>query len=151
MGFSVSGSLVIVLLGLFIAAGAFYGSLSNTMERVSDAREDRDAAAERLRHTDVAIGTVTVLSEADCDVEITANNTGDTDLSVDRTDLLLDNEYRTGWRAGATVDGDGGTDLWLPGETLRIELSNLVSAPDRIRLVSGPGVADVAEVSGLAC
>jgi len=151
MGFSVSGSLVVVMLGLFIAAGTVYGTLSNTMESVSDAREDRDAAADRLRHTDVEIDGASVLSEADCDIEVTATNTGDTELALDRTDFLFDNEYRTGWQANATVDGDNGTDLWLPGETLSAEFADLVAAPERIRLVSGPGVADLREVSGLAC
>jgi len=151
MGFSVSGSMVIVLLGLFIAAGAMYGSLSNTMEAVSDAREDRDDAADRLRHTDVQIDGVTLLSNASCSVAVTATNAGDTDLALNRTDLLFDNEYRAGWQADATVDGDAGTDLWLPGESLTVEVTGLVTAPDRIRLVSGPGVADATEVSGLAC
>jgi len=151
MGFSVSGSLVIVLLGLFLAVGTFYGSLSNTMEQVSDARDDRNDAAERLRHTDVRIDGVSLLSNASCGVAVTATNIGDTDVALNRTDLLFDNEYRTGWQADATVENDAATDLWLPGETLTIEIRSLAIAPDRVRLVSGPGVADVTEVSGLAC
>ena len=146
MGFSVSGSLVVVLLGLFVALGAFYGSFSNTVERVTAAERDQLDRLDRVQHTDVAVDSVSLLSGVDCGLEVSVTNTGESKLDLNRTDLLYDNEYRTGWRSGATVEGDGSTDVWLPGETVTITTDGLPVAPERIKVVSGPGVADVREV-----
>jgi len=38
------------------------------------------------------------------------------------------------------TDGDNSTDLWLPGERLHLEV-NATSQPNRVKIVSGPGVA----------
>ena len=151
MGFSVSGSMVLVLLGLFIGLGTFYGSFSNAAEQLADAENDHRQRLDRVQHTDVAIDSVSLLSGVDCGVEITANNTGERRLGLNRTDLLYDNEYRTGWRNGATIGGDADTEIWLPGEQLTITTDDLLVAPDRIKLVTGPGVADTTEVSELTC
>lgn len=149
MGFSVSGSLVIVLLGLFIALGAFYGSLSNSVERVVDAESDRIDRMDRVAETGVEITGVDVVNATSCDVEVTAENAGETTLDVNETDLLYDNEYRTAWRQNATVDGEA-TDLWHPGAELTLTTHDHVSPPERVKLVAGPGVAST-EVASLSC
>lgn len=151
MGFSVSGSLVVILLGLFIALGAFYGSFSNAMERVTDAREERTDRFDRVHDTAIDITSISKLTDASCGVEVQVNNTGETELQIPDTDLLVDNGYRTGWD-DSTVDGtvsgsEPNTDVWLPGERLTIEESGLDSPPISVKVVSGPGVADTQEVS----
>ncbi|WP_436923754.1 flagellin [Halosimplex amylolyticum] len=155
MGFSVSGSMVVVLLGLFIALGAYYGSVSNAMERVTEAREDRTDRFDRVRDTAIEITSISLLSDATCGVEVQVNNTGDTKLLVSDTDLLVDNEYRAQWD-DAVVDGtangtEPNTELWFPGERLTIEESGLDAAPRSVKVVSGPGVADSQGVSSLSC
>ncbi|WP_123537184.1 flagellin [Halosimplex salinum] len=151
MGFSVSGSVVIVLLGLFIALGAYYGSASNAMERVAEADSDRTDQFDRVHDTAIEITSISQLSGVTCGVEVQVNNTGATELRVPDTDLLVDNGYRTEWD-DSTVDGTAGgaepnTDLWLPGERLTIEESGLDRSPRSVKVVSGPGVADTEEVS----
>lgn len=155
MGFSVSGSIVVVLFGLFIALGAYYGSVSNAMELVTDAREDRSDRFDRIHDAALEISSVTLLDAGACEVEIQVNNTGSAKLYLSDTDLLLDNEYRTDWQDGAVVDGDTtesepGSDLWLPGERLTVVQRGLGDALHRVKVASGPGVADSREV-GIAC
>jgi len=155
MGFSVSGSLVVVLLGLFVALSAYYGSVSNAGERLHDARSAAQDRADRIAGSDIDITGLSVLTDPSCGVRVEVNNTGSTELLVSDTDLLLGNSYRTGWAADAVVDGtangsEPGTDLWLPGERLTIEASDLVAAPRSVKVVSGPGVAARREVTG-AC
>ncbi|WP_436929777.1 flagellin [Halosimplex halobium] len=154
MGFSVSGSLVVVLLGLFVALSAFYGSVSNAGERVAEARDAAADRADRIAGADIAITGVDVLSDP-CGVRVAVNNTGSTKLLLSDTDLLLDNGYRTGWAGAAVVDGtangsEPGTDLWLPGERLTVEETGLDAAPRSVKVVSGPGVAATREVTA-AC
>ncbi|MFC7142292.1 flagellin [Halosimplex aquaticum] len=155
MGFSVSGSLVVVLLGLFIALGAYYGSVSNAMERVTEAREDRTDRVDRVHGTAIEITSISLLTDATCGVQVRINNTGDTKLLVPDTDLLLDNDYRAQWDdtvVDGTVNGtEPNTKLWFPGERLTIEESGLDTAPRSVKVVSGPGVADSQEVSTLSC
>jgi len=146
MGFSVSGSLVVVLLGLFVALSAYYGSVSNAGERLHDARSAVQERADRIADADIAITGISVVTEPSCGVRVAVNNTGSTRLRLSDTDLLLGNSYRTGWAEGAVVDGtangsEPGTDLWLPGERLTVEETGLDAAPRSVKVVSGPGVA----------
>lgn len=151
MGFSVSGSLVVVLLGLFIALSAYYGSVANAMERAHDARDAQQDRFDSIADSALNITSVEVLTSP-CGVRVRVNNTGSSKLYVNDTDLLLDNGYRTAWEDAAVVDGtaDGsepGTDLWLPGERLTIEETGLDAAPRSVKVVSGPGIADTVGVT----
>ena len=155
MGFSVSGSLVVVLLGLFIALSVYYGSVSNAMERVNDARLAQHEHSHGIHDADLNITSLSVVTSPSCGVELEVNNTGSTELMLNDTDLLLDNEYRPDWQADAVVDGETtgdepDTDLWLPGERVSIDETGLDAAPRSVKVVSGPGVADTREVTA-AC
>jgi len=155
MGFSVSGSMVVILLGLFIALSAYYGSVSNNLERINDAQAIQDERSDRIQDANFNITSVSLLSEVACGVQIQANNTGSEPLQLTDTDLLLDNEYRQDWQRDAVVASDTfgdepGTDLWFPGERLTIEDTSIDAAPRSVKLVSGPGLAQTREVTA-AC
>ena len=155
MGFSVSGSLVVILLGLFIALSAYYGSVSNAGERLHDARNAAQDRADRIAGSDIDITGLDVFTDPSCGVRVEVNNTGSTELLLSDTDLLLGNSYRTGWAADAVIDGTANgseprTDLWLPGERLTVEAADLDAAPRSVKVVSGPGVAATREVTA-AC
>lgn len=143
MGFSVSGSAAIIFAGLLIAFGMWHTAASNSFERVSEAQGDRADATLDEKNTAIVIDSATYSSGT---LTVDATNEGSTALSLNRTDLLIDNAYEPDWQADATVDGDGQTDLWLPGETATITVS-LGSTPSRVRLVTESGVADTEVVS----
>jgi flagellar protein FlaF len=138
MGFSVSGSAAIIFAGLFIAFGMWHGAASDAFERVSDAQQDETDATLGQQNTAIEItdasGTLTVKVE----------NTGSTTLALDETDVVVDNEYQTGWRSGADVEGDSTTDLWHPGQTLTLDVG--VSSPSRVKVTTEYGVADTAVI-----
>jgi flagellar protein FlaF len=152
MGFSVSGSAAILFVGAFIAFGMFHSATTNSFERVSEAQDDRADDALAQQNTDVEIvnasyGTTTTTSGSTFYLlDVNTTNTGSESLSVGDTDLLIDNDYRTGWESAATVDGDNGTDLWLSGEKLAVEF-NESSPPDRVKVVTETGVSATAEVT----
>jgi flagellar protein FlaF len=145
MGFSVSGSFAIIFVGLLLAFGVWHTAASNSFERITEARSDRVDSTLEQRNTDVAIESVTYDGVNET-LLVNATNTGSTSLSLDATDLLVDNEYRAGWQEQATIDGDAlETDLWLPGETLSMNVT--ATDPTQVKVVTGPGVADTSPVT----
>lgn len=135
MGISVSASTAIILAGAFIAFGALTPVVSNGFDRVSSAGDavhdralDRQNTAVDLANATYGDGTLTV----------EANNTGSTSLSVPETVLVADNEFVTLTSTDTAVDGNGATELWLPGETLTITVD--VAQPDRVTLATEYGV-----------
>lgn len=151
MGFGTSGSALVVFVALFIAMNSLYTATANSVEAVSDAREDRQNHHRTVQETQVLVADATWNTTSDS-LTVSVNNTGETELSVDRIDVVVDGEYLDSSDfERRTVDGRT-TDVWRPGERLVLEDEDTVgAAPGRVKFVSGPGVADTAavvEVSG---
>jgi len=136
MGFSVSASTAIILVGLFLAVGIIYPAASNGYERVYDAESDRKDAQRELQNTDIEIDSGNTDS-----TQLTVNNTGSTSLTVSNIDLVVDGEYRSRSSYDTTIDGSG-TDLWLPGEQLVVDNFDGFSATDRIKIVTDHGISE---------
>ena len=140
MGFSVSGSAAIVFVAMFIGFGMFHTATANGFERVSDAQADRTDRTLDRQNTAIEVASVAYDgATGGGTLTVTVNNTGATPLAVDAVDLLADNEYLV--PNGTAVDGDASTNLWLPGESLTLTRDELGSAPARVKVVTGPGVA----------
>jgi len=138
LGFSVSGSAAIVFVGIFLAFSSAYTASANGFERVTDAKSAVDEEALERQNTALSLTNATYDAGTDT-LTVEAVNEGTTTLDVEAVDLLVDNAYRDDFtvrRAG----GDNSTSLWLPGERLHLEVT-VTSQPDRIKLVTGPGVA----------
>jgi len=140
LGFSVSGSAAIVFVGIFLAFSTAYTASTNGFERVNDAQSAVDDEALERQNTALNITNATYDS-GNGTLILDVDNEGAAELSVEAVDLLVDNTYRDNFTA-RRVDGDAATDLWLPGERLHLEVS-LPTRPTRVKVVSGPGVADV--------
>lgn len=145
MGFSVSGSAAVIFVAAFIGFGMFYSATANSFERVNDAREDQRDRLLDQQNTDISLVSATWNSSGNDDLVVTVNNTGSETLSVEATDLLVDNDYRTGY--DTSVDGDGSTDVWASQEQLTITVTSLNSQPDRVKVVTENGVAETMVVS----
>lgn len=144
MGFSVSGATAVLFVGLLVSAATVYPAVDRYVDRRSAATT---AAEERaLTQQNTAIETVNATYNASTDeLTVAVRNTGASTLSIPETDLLVDGEYTQPTAENTTVAGIATTDLWVPGETLTITVSR-AAAPDRIKVVSGPGVAVTATV-----
>lgn len=136
MGFSVSGATAIVLIGGLIAFSFAFSAASNGFERVSDAQTDREERLLDQQNTAIEIANASYDAGT---LTVSVNNTGSTELDVAETSLLVDGEYEP--TATTSVDGDGSTSVWLPGEQLRFEVDR-DSQPGRVKVVTGIGVAD---------
>ena len=139
MGFSTSGSMAILFVGVLVCLGTVYPVAETANERVTDATLERDDRALDGRNT--AIDVTNVSYDADNDtLVVNVTNTGSTTLSVDDTDLLVDGAYQDGYTT--RVDGEGGRTIWVPGERLQFELTGVTTAPDRLKVVTEHGVAE---------
>jgi len=157
MGFSVSGATVILFLGIVISFGMAYTAASNGLELVDDAYEDNTDDELARENTGVSVASAAA-NTGSTTLNVTVDNTGSTTLSVSDTDLLIDGNYTTLTDENMTtldVDGNSDTDLWLPGETLHIEYDydsdyQDGSHPDRVKVVTEPGVSASADVEEVA-
>jgi flagellar protein FlaF len=150
MGFGTSGSLLIIFTGLFIAMGTLYTATANVAEEMSeadDAQEERFIAAQQ---TDVTITSATWNTTSD-NLTVAVTNTGETTLSVEHTDVVVDGNYVAVEEFERTTVESRSTDVWRPDEQLVLEDHNTVESfdgtPARVKLVTETGVADVAEVT----
>jgi len=149
-GFATSGNFLVIFIGLFIALGTIYTVTANTGERLGDAREDQRERYQAVQTTAVEVTNAT-WNGTDGTFTLTVVNTGDSTLAVSAADTVVDGRY-VGIEdyERATVAGVD-SDQWRPGEDLVLEDVDTVEAlsgtPERVRFVTGPGVADVREVT----
>ena len=144
MGLGVSGASAIILLGLLIAGVSMYSATDVAVERVSEARDDDGERLLERRNTNIAVENATYVNATET-LSTAVENTGSTTLSVSGTTILVDNSYRS--MDNATVDGASGTDLWEPGEVLRLNTSEGPSAPSRVTITTENGVTRSTDVT----
>ena len=143
MGFSVSGASAIIFASLFVGFGMWYPAAANSFEQVADAEADRTDRLLDQQNTDLEIVSAT---HNGTHLTVDVENEGASQLRLSGTDLLVDGRYESGWTTGATVASDGGTDLWLSGETLAITVA-ASTKPDRVTVVTESGVSATAVVA----
>jgi flagellar protein FlaF len=142
MGFSVSGAAAVVFVGLLVSAAALYPAVDGYTERRSDAIADREERALDRQNTAVRITNATYDGNT---LTVEAENTGAATLAVGEVDLLVDGEYGTPSAEDIVVAGSSTTEVWAPGERVTVTTTRS-AAPDRVKLVTGPGVAVTAQV-----
>lgn len=147
MGFGTSGSALVIFAALFIAVSTLYTATTNSTEEIRDAQQAREDHHRAVQGTSIEVVGAT-WNTASNNLTLRVNNTGEAALSVDRIDVVVDGEYVDGGDfERREVDGRS-TDVWRPGEQLVLEDADTVtSSPDRVKFVSGPGVADTALVT----
>jgi flagellar protein FlaF len=137
VGFSVSGSAALLFVALLIGAGMMQSAAGNGFERVTDATDDdRERLLER-QNTAIEIVAVEYNGTSGA-LSVRARNDGSTGLSTEAVDLLVEGSYVDAETSVANATTS--TGLWLPGETLVANAT--VASADRVKLVTGPGVAD---------
>lgn len=145
MGVSTSGSLLVIFFGAFIALGTAYTVASNTTDDLTDAYSDELATQDEIVET--ALSVEAVYHEVDGNLTIRTDNDGSADLAVSETDVLVDGAFRPISAFEIRTVDDRETDLWTPGEQLRLE--NESAEPGRVKVVTGTGVAATARVEAV--
>jgi flagellar protein FlaF len=138
MGFSTSGATAVVFIGLLVGFGILYPTVESAGERITEAESASDDRALRQQNTAVAVAGTTYDPTNDT-LTVAVNNTGSTTLSADRTDLLVDGRYEV--PDTFAVAGTENRTVWTPGSQLELTVAGLAVEPDRVKVVTGPGVA----------
>jgi archaellum component FlaF (FlaF/FlaG flagellin family) len=146
MGFGTSGSALLIFAALFLAVSSLYTASTNATERVRDAQAAQTDHRQTIRVTDIDVTNATYNTTSG-NFTLTVTNTGESTLSPDFVDAVVDGNYLDGSEfEQVTVDGRE-TPVWRPGETVTlVDSDSVTSAPGRVKFVSGPGVADTAPV-----
>ena len=142
MGFSVSGSAAILFIAAFVSVGILYSAAFNGYEKVQDADEARNERVLEAKNTAIEVANVSYDANNET-MTVNVTNNGSTTLSVSGTDLVSNGSYVTQnayLPAETAVDGNNETDLWQPGETYSMTVTQ-APKPDRIKVVTSNGVA----------
>jgi flagellar protein FlaF len=146
MGFGTSGSALLIFAALFLAMSTLYTASTNATERVTEAQESHLDHHQTIRNTNLNVSDATYNNTSN-DFSVSVTNTGESTLSTDRVDAVVDGAYLDGSDFESVTVNGRGTDVWRPGETLvLVDTDSVTSQPDRVKFVSGPGVADTAPV-----
>ncbi|MFB6300421.1 MAG: hypothetical protein ABEH65_09190 [Halobacteriales archaeon] len=144
MGFSVSGSAAVVFVGLLVAGSILYPTVSNSFDRIHTAQSEYHDDVQAMRDTDITIRTASY-NASNTTLSLVIENTGTTTLTVNNTDVLVDNNYTDTYQS-QSVAGVEGADLWLEGERLRLEIT-LEYTPDRVKIATRFGIQAATRVN----
>ena len=138
MGFSVSGSAVIIFIGAVIAAGIAAPTVVGSVEELAGAHSEQIDQGTETLNTDITIENATYDSSTGT-LNVTVENTGSTSLSINDTSFLVDGEINTTSELTTEIGGTTDVEVWVPAETLEIR-TDTSSAPGRIKIVTENGV-----------
>ncbi|MFB6299069.1 MAG: hypothetical protein ABEH65_02285 [Halobacteriales archaeon] len=144
MGFSVSGSAAVVFVGLLVAGSILYPTVSNSFDRIHRSQSVFHNDIQAMQDTDITILTASY-NASNTTLSIVIENTGATTLTVNHTDVLVDNNYTDIYQS-QSVAGVEDADLWLEGGKLRIDIS-VDRDPNRVKIATRFGVQATAEVT----
>lgn len=147
MGFSVSGSAVIIFVGLVVAAGIAVPPLLGSVGDLASAQGEQIEQGTDRMNTGFEIVAAVYEDGDPGELTVGLENTGTTTLRIEHTDLLVDGEIQTesgdGKQTAIVLEDGDATDpdaeLWLPAETLEITV-DADAEPDRIKVVTENGV-----------
>lgn len=146
MGFSVSGSVAIISIGVLVAFGVMFPAVMDSSQQVSEAQSTQSERILDQQNTQIHINA-TAYDAGTLAVDVV--NEGTVALDVDETDVIVDGEYvtpnaTTVYQTSDKTDGDASTNVWLSGEVLEVVVE-LDSSPDRVKVVTETGVSDSTE------
>ncbi|RKD95844.1 flagellin [Halopiger aswanensis] len=160
MGFSTSGAIIVILIGVLVAVSAIVPTVFNITGTTGDAFSAKNDQFREQTNTEIAIESFETGSTADAVVNVT--NDGARSLSVEQTDVVVNGEYyptNASDTETTIVTNDStrpSSDVWLPRTVLQIELDNaklesdseITGDGDHVRITTENGIAATAEING---
>lgn len=137
---SVSSSTLIIFIASILVAASVAGTMTNGVQRLSDALGDRSVDVSQEIRTDIQIisdpgSPGSIYNESTDNVTVLVKNTGSQTLvdSPSSIDLLVDGEYLT--PTSVDVVGD---DSWRAGTVARVTADvNLSTGDHRLVVIAG--------------
>jgi len=136
MGLSVSAATGIIVLAMIVSISFLCMSLAESFQRVRSAGEDRISYLMARERTCI---TIRGINHTPPVLEIYVVNCGSQTIAIGEMSILLDGKLIMKKDMNLSVDGKK-TDLLMHGETLTIRITNILTRPSTIKVVTGNGV-----------
>lgn len=136
---SVSSSTLIIFIASLLVAASVAGTMTNGVQRLSDALGDRSVDVSQEIRSDVEIisdpaSPDSIYDSANNNLTLLVKNTGSQELSTstDTIDVIVNGEYKTS-KTIEVIDGS----QWRPGNIIRLNATNvdLASGDHRVVIV----------------
>jgi len=144
VGFSVAAAAAIVFTGAVISFAILQGSLQSASDQVQEAQESQVSHQQDLLNTRISLLNGTANGTV---FDLNLTNAGSTVIHKGSIDLVINGTLVTANITNATVDGVAASNLWAPGQTLRLIGTSLVVGPADIKLVTDNGYEFYGQVS----
>lgn len=143
MGFSVSGSVAIISIGVLVAFGVMFPAVVDSSHQVSEAQSTQSERILDQQNTEITIDNATYDGT---NLTVDVVNEGAVALDVEETDVVVDGHYvtpdeTTVYQSLNKTGGEAATSVWLSGEVLEITVG-VDAQPDRVKVVTETGVSD---------
>jgi flagellar protein FlaF len=144
MGFSVAAAAAILFAGGLVCFSIVLEAVDTSTDQMRDARAAEDARTQERLDTRFTLVNGTANGTA---VQLNLTNSGSSVVHVKALDVLVNGTLLTANVTLRTVDGSSATNLWAPGQTLRLTVAAPVTGPATVKLVTDAGYAFVGTVS----
>jgi flagellar protein FlaF len=141
MGFSVSGSAVVLFAGVLVAFGVLSTAAAQYQERVAEAEQSRGERVLAVQNTAITITDATWGGDG---VTVTVKNSGSRTVRVSDLDLVLDGSHE------AFTFPNSESDLLRPSEVDDLSISDVPTQPTRVKAITALGIADTSGVRSTA-
>jgi Putative archaeal flagellar protein F len=139
---SVSGAYAVIGFVVVVGIGSIYVAFSNAGEELSDALADQGADFSEQAQTEINITSTTYDGSV---LVVNVTNEGDPQLSINRTDVLVNGQYISADSLSYSVDGRADTTVWNQEETLQFRIN--FDSPSRVMVVTDHGVAAATDIN----
>ncbi|GAB3670860.1 flagellin [Halopiger thermotolerans] len=164
MGFSTSGAIIVILIGVLVAFSAIVPTVFGITSTTGDAFSTKSEHFRDQTNTEITVESFEAINESGSVTGALLNvtNDGATSLSVERTNIVVNGEYypTNASDAETTIIANDSTrsssNIWSPGTVLQVEIDNaklesdaeITGDGDRVKITTEHGVAATAEING---
>ncbi|WP_049922545.1 CARDB domain-containing protein [Halopiger djelfimassiliensis] len=148
MGFSTSGAVAVMLIGILVAASVLLPTLFTIGNATGDAFSAQAEQIREQKNTDVTINSA---ENASGTLTVNVTNEGTVTLGISKTTLLVNGDYVSPDNTTVIDDGTETTEtrIWPPGTHLELEVDSIGDEVDgnveRVKVVTETAVSDATE------
>lgn len=140
MGFDVTAANIIFFIAFLGIGSVSLGGYWANAEQIEEARRIDAQRAQQLAHTNLTVTSATYDSAA-ARFSVDVRNSGSTVVDLSDLVYLVDGVFvdASAVESLVVVGVSGATDVWLPLETIELDLAPIASSPSAFQLVAANG------------
>lgn len=136
MGFSVAAAAAILFAGGLVSFAVIVESVETASQDIREAQAKQDLRVADALNTRIALLNGTNNGTA---FDLNLSNNGSVVIHVRSLDVLINGTLYTGAVTMRAVDGSNATNLWAPGQVLRLSVQASVPSPAMVKVVTETG------------